>query len=304
MNIRQLACYVGLTWVLLACASTEFSIPAVTGSTDGARQPGKIIWHDLLTDTPAATRAFYAGLFGWEFQALDGINYTLIKHRGELIGGMVDQNQLPAEADISQWVALFSVSDVALATRRVREAGGTVFTPPTSLGERGTIAVVADPQGAVLALLETRYGDPPDTDGLPPAGRFLWNELWTGEVDAAARFYTGLVSLSSQPVRLEAGDEPVEYRILAAGERPRAGIRTRPVEDLDPRWVSYLRVTDEAEMKAILSRVDALGGQVVVPATARPEGGLVAVITGPSGAGIALQTWEPGQALAEGRESL
>lgn len=304
MSIRKLACYVGLSWVLIACASTEFSIPAVTGSTAGARQPGKIIWHDLLTDTPAATRAFYAGLFGWEFEPLDGVNYTLIKHQGELIGGMVDQNLLPTEADISQWVVLFSVSDVELATRRLREAGGTVFTPPTSLGERGTIAVVADPQGAVLALLETRDGDPPDTDGPPPAGRFLWDELWTGEVDTAARFYTELVSLSSQSFRLETGGESIEYRILAAGERPRAGVRSRPAQDMDPRWVSYLRVADEAQMTAILARVDSLGGQVLVPATARPEGGLVAIITGPSGAGIALQTWESGQVLAERRKSL
>lgn len=304
MRTRQLAGYLGLALVLTACASTEFSIPAVTGSTAGVRQPGKVIWHDLLTDTPAATRAFYSGLFGWEFEPLEGVNYTLIRHQGELIGGMVDQNQLPAAADISQWVVLFAVNDVELATRRLREAGGTVFTPPTSLGQRGTIAVVADPQGAVLALLETRDGDPPDEDDLPSAGRFLWNELWTGEVDAAARFYTSLVSLSVQSVPLETGGEPIEYRILAAGERPRAGVRSQPVEDLDPRWVSYLRVADEAEMTAILSRVGSLGGQVVVPATARPEGGLVAIITGPSGAGIALQTWEPGQALAKGRKSL
>ncbi len=299
-RVRFVLC-ISLGALLAACAGTQFSIPAVTDSA-GGHQPGKIIWHDLLTDTPGPTREFYAGLFQWEFEPLDGVNYTLIRHRGELIGGMVDQNLLPAKADISQWVVLLSVQDVQAATRRVRDAGGTVFTPPTSLGERGTIAVVADPQGAVLALLQTRDGDPPDRDGLPPAGRFLWDELWAEDVDAAADFYADLVSLAVQPLRLEAMGEQVDYRVLAAAGRPRAGVRSRPAEDIDPVWLSYIRVSDQDEMAAILSRVEPLGGRVVVPATPRPGGGLVAVITGPSGAGIALQTWEPGQMLAEGGE--
>jgi predicted enzyme related to lactoylglutathione lyase len=42
---------------------------------------------------------------------------------------------------------------------------------------------------------------------------------------------------------------------------------------------------------AITARVAGLGGQVIVEARSRPIGGEVAFIAGPSGAGIALQTW-------------
>lgn len=290
--------------VSLACTATQFSIPPVAQTADGSRLPGKVIWHDLLSDTPEQTRAFYGGLFGWEFRALPGgnINYEVIYHRGEAIGGMVDQNRLPAKADISQWVAVFSVADVEAAADSVRTSGGTVLTPPTSLGERGRIAVVVDSQGAVLALLETAGGDPEDGEGSPRSGEFLWNELWVGDVDKAGDFYRAVFPFSGEERSLAEGDTVVEYLVLKSAGRPRAGIRTSPGEDLQSSWVSYLRVADKQELDEILSKVEALGGTVLVPATPRPAGGVVAMIAGPSGAGIALQTWPPRQEIAQEEE--
>jgi predicted enzyme related to lactoylglutathione lyase len=66
------------------------------------------------------------------------------------------------------------------------------------------------------------------------------------------------------------------------------GIMPNPLEELGPVWVSYLRVEDPADIAA---NVEALGGYVIVEAQARSLGGEVAFIAGPSGAGIALQTW-------------
>jgi predicted enzyme related to lactoylglutathione lyase len=62
----------------------------------------------------------------------------------------------------------------------------------------------------------------------------------------------------------------------------------KPLDGLDPVWVSYIRVENPAQ---ITSRVADLGGRVIVEAQPRPLGGEVAFIAGPSGAGIALQTW-------------
>lgn len=290
--------------VSLACTATQFSIPPVAQTVDGSRLPGKVIWHDLLSDTPEQTRAFYGGLFGWEFRALpgDNINYEVIYHRGEAIGGMVDQNRLPTKADISQWVAVFSVTDVETAADDVRSSGGTVLTPPTSLGERGRIAVVVDSQGAVLALLETAGGDPADGEPSPASGEFLWNELWVGDVGKARDFYSAVFPFIGEARSLPEGDSVVEYMVLKSAGRPRAGIRTKPGDDLPSSWVSYLRVADQREMDEILSKVEALGGTVLVPATPRPAGGMVAMIAGPSGAGIALQTWPLRQDVAEQEE--
>lgn len=276
-----------------ACAATGFNIPPVTEATGDERLPGKLIWQDLLTDTPDKTEKFYSELFGWEFEPLArGINYTLIRHNGKLIGGMVDQNQLPVTADISQWVVAMSVTDVEKAVGLVASAGGTVFTPATSLGDRGDIAVVADPEGALLALLQTRGGDPADTTGMQAAtGDFLWRELWTTDAQRATDFYHQLAPFEETSLTLPMADTQIDYRVLKTAGRPRAGIRATPVPEMPPMWVSYLRVADQSELAVLLSRVPALGGEVLVPAVARPGGGHVAVIAGPSGAGIALQTW-------------
>jgi len=41
----------------------------------------------------------------------------------------------------------------------------------------------------------------------------------------------------------------------------------------------------------ITARVEELGGIVILDASPRPLGGEVAFVAGPSGAGVALQTW-------------
>ena len=182
-NIRLLLLQ-GSVLLLAACAVTSVNLPAVSDSPTVGRLPGKIIWHDLLTNDPGASQRFYGELFGWEFEAIGiasglkgNITYTLIRHHGQLIGGMIDTKALNNRTDMSQWVVLMSVDDIDEATRRFAAEGGSVLTPARDLQRRGRIAVVKDAEGALLALLETRDGDPADRE--PELGGFLWDELWT-----------------------------------------------------------------------------------------------------------------------------
>ena len=276
----------------LACAATRIDIPALSAGDDGAELPGKFVWHDLITDTPAQTRAFYQQLFGWEFRPLPaGINYEMIYHRGVAIGGMVDQTRLPVQVDISQWIPVLAVADVDAAAAYFHANDGTVFTPPTSLGERGRLAVVADPQQAVLALLQTDGRDPRDAEAQEGGGNFLWVELWTTDAARASGFYAGLAPYRQQTREMQVDTQTIDYHVLETAGRPRAGIRSKPIAELPPHWVSYLSVEGEDALAQILARVEGLGGRVLVPATPRAQGGSVALISGPSGAGIALQTW-------------
>lgn len=274
------------------CASLSVNMPAVTDDPTQARLPGKIIWHDLLTDAPKASKRFYGELFGWEFQELGidlgffrTINYTLIRHNGELIGGMIDQSRLDSEADISQWVVLVSVADIDQATEALEAAGGNVFTPPTDLADRGRIAVVADAQGALFAMLETKDGDPLDKE--PVNGGFLWDEIWSANIDDTTDFYKSIIDYDVEDRSVGAESA---YRFLNTEGMPRAGILANPVEGLKPLWVTYIKVEDPA---AITARVEELGGQILLEAQERDLGGQVALIAGPSGAGIALQSWSP-----------
>jgi predicted enzyme related to lactoylglutathione lyase len=294
MSNMRIALVLLFTFFMAACASLGVSLPSITESPTGERLPGKIIWRDLLTNDPAASQRFYSELFGWEFESIGETSnlrsnsaYTLIRHNGRLIGGMVDTLALNNRDDISQWVVLMAVEDLDARVAAVSANGGKVVAPPTDLQERGRLALVRDAEGALLGLLETRDGDPRDRD--PETGGFLWDELWTTDVRNAGAFYNKVAELSPDTVDIDTGQEtPVAYNLLRAGETPRVGVMLKPLDGLDPVWVSYIRVENPA---TITSRVADLGGRVIVEAQPRPLGGEVAFIAGPSGAGIALQTW-------------
>ncbi len=296
MSAKKIRVVSGLLGALLftACATVNIDLPAVTDTATGARLPGKIIWRDLLTHDPEASQRFYEELFGWEFENIGGASglksnsaYTLIRHDGRLIGGMIDTVALNGRNDISQWIVLMSVDDVESAAAKFSTSGGEVITPPTDLQRRGKVAVVGDAEGALLGLLQTRDGDPVDQS--PEIGEFLWDELWTSDVDGATVFYENVAGLEAADWDVDEDQAAgASYRLLKSGDTPRVGILPNPLEGLKPVWVSYIRVESP---DSITARVSELGGRVIVEAQARPLGGEVAFIAGPSGAGVALQTW-------------
>jgi predicted enzyme related to lactoylglutathione lyase len=277
--------------LVAACATVNVNLPPITEAPTGERHDGKVVWRDLLTNTPDETRRFYGELFGWEFEK-PGINigvggagtYTLIRHKGRLIGGIVDTVALGKSDNISQWVTTMAVTDIETAVDRVVDAGGIVMSPPESIGSRGRMALVEDPTGALFAMLQTSEGDPPDHE--PDHNGWLWDELWTNDVGKATDFYREVVGFQHTDHDIDDSDN--DYRVLKMNDTPRAGVLPNPFEGERPVWVNYLRVEDPS---AITARVESLGGKILVESQERPIGGEVAFIAGPSGAGVALQTW-------------
>lgn len=280
---------------MAGCATMSPDLPSITDEPTGSRHSGKVVWHDLLTTTPAESRKFYGDLFGWEF-AKPGIDigfggesaYMLIRHNGNLIGGMVDANALGKDENISQWITMISVSDINEAVANISNEGGKVLTPPKTLKSRGILSIVEDPTGAVFALIQAKDGDPADRE--PQHNDFLWDELWTDDVDQASDFYQSVVGYERDDHAITDTDR--SYRVLTNDDKPRAGVLANPFEGERPVWVNYIRVEDPA---AVTARVAALGGKILVESQPRDIGGTVAFIAGPSGAGIALQTWPPEQ---------
>ena len=69
------------------------------------------------------------------------------------------------------------------------------------VGDRGRLALGRDPQGANIALLQTRYGDPSDREAEP--AEFMWNELWTSDAEPARDFYQGVFGYQRRTAELE-----------------------------------------------------------------------------------------------------
>lgn len=268
-----------------ACASGGRQIPSMTPEPTGVYHVGKFVWYDLLTHRVAEVERFYGDLFGWQFEAGYGESgdFTLITHHGVRIGGIAFVDTLPGGVSRARWVPSLSVPDVDAAVKASQTAGGVVYFEAENLGQRGRFAVVADPQGAVLAYVRSTDGDPDDVEA--PDGGWLWTELWTRDLEAATSFYSFLVGFEVDTVDLSVVKD---YTVLRRDGLARAGVRRLPWEEVLPNWLPYVRVEDP---KAIADRVETLGGRVLIAPADSVRAGSAALIADPSGAVLAVQKW-------------
>jgi predicted enzyme related to lactoylglutathione lyase len=106
-------------------------------------------------DLPKA-RKFYESLFGWDLKDMPmpgGHSYTLIGV-GEGVGGgmMADPSVDP------HWLAYVGVDDVRAKTAQAKSLGATVLQDVMQVAEYGTMSVIRDPSGAVIALWQGKDG--------------------------------------------------------------------------------------------------------------------------------------------------
>jgi predicted enzyme related to lactoylglutathione lyase len=108
----------------------------------------------------------------------------------------------------------------------------------------------------------------PDTSGMssshdPPAGKIIWNDLVTEDLDAAKRFYGGLFGWTFQDDTTSYSGEP--YALAKSGNVYVAGLLSVPPRrdgQKVSRWVPYVSVPD---VDAAIDRVSAAKGGVPVP---------------------------------------
>jgi uncharacterized protein len=266
--------------LLVACTEVPV-LPPISDS--GTTLPGKMVWRDLITPAPSASRDFYHALLGWDFEALGDSGYSLIRHDGVLIGGMADANRIGTTVRSAIWLNAISVSDIDAAVRAAEKAGGRVVRGPGNLSRRGKVAVVMDAEGAVFQLVHSPTGDP--VDGEPLMNQWLWTELISEDPAAASTFYENVAGYTTEAGPAKAVDS---YRLLMSGGKARAGILENPFDDTRAAWIPYVRVADATEMA---TRAAELGARIVVAPSPDVRNGTVALILDPSGAPLALQQW-------------
>jgi predicted enzyme related to lactoylglutathione lyase len=114
--------------------------------------PGALCWNELATKDVDTAKSFYAGLFGWSMEDLDGGAYTIIQNGDKGNGGIRAQSEQEAGVP-PNWLAYFAVEDCDASVSTAGELGATTLVPPMDLEiAEARIAVIADPQGAAGAL--------------------------------------------------------------------------------------------------------------------------------------------------------
>ena len=114
---------------------------------------GHVAWFDITTTNLNQSKAFYAGLFGWEFTSTKGAENLAAEI---LSGGRPIGSLRVAEGKISPYdgVVYIQVKDMSASCAKAKELGGTIPPGfPFNLNdERGAIALVADPAGHPIGM--------------------------------------------------------------------------------------------------------------------------------------------------------
>lgn len=122
------------------------SMPTTTGM-----QPGWSTWNEVLSDDPAASARFFAGVFGWktEESEMGGVGKYIIFTDGkeQVAGAMKAPDGVPPH-----WLSYWATNDLDRSLAKVKERGGQVPMPPMNIPNIGRVAVAVDPTGATFAL--------------------------------------------------------------------------------------------------------------------------------------------------------
>jgi uncharacterized protein len=114
-------------------------------------QEHRFFWMEYLAGDTAAALEFYTGLLGYQSEitdVVDGKPYQVLR-RGRARAGLL---LAPPRGVRPTWLAYVLVKDPASLAARAESLGGRVLLAPRPDLRKGTLAIVADPSGAALAL--------------------------------------------------------------------------------------------------------------------------------------------------------
>jgi len=121
-----------------------------------ANEPGALTWNENMSRNFEGNKAFYHEVFGYDYSDIggDGMQYATLDLAGRPAGGIgaIGPEQ-PAETP-AYWLPYFAVADADATVAKTTELGGRVIAPPWDT-PYGRMAVVADDQGAVFAIMKS-----------------------------------------------------------------------------------------------------------------------------------------------------
>jgi predicted enzyme related to lactoylglutathione lyase len=110
------------------------------------------LWTELFTHNLEKAADFYEKLLGYTVESLDTgvqVPYYVFRTEGKGRAGML---KIPWDNVSPAWLPYVRVSDTKALVAQVEGLGGKVLFAPREEARKGTVAIVADPRGAAVAL--------------------------------------------------------------------------------------------------------------------------------------------------------
>jgi predicted enzyme related to lactoylglutathione lyase len=243
-------------------------------------QQGKLVWADLYTGDVEASLKFYQNTFGWTVKAFakESAKYHILYEGEQAIAGVLARDSKRNKTDNALWVGSIDTDNVASRSELAAKNNASIIMAPHQFKLYGKRAVLADPQGGIIALLEV---DLTNKNHKKITNKWDWAQLFSTNTKQAALFYQDAFDYT-----IESINEKDDNFFLIQADMVQASIVKLPASfEQRDRWVNFIEVSN---IDTILSKATSNGATVIY----QPADKGLAIISDPNGALLGLTQQE------------
>jgi predicted enzyme related to lactoylglutathione lyase len=232
-------------------------------------EPGKFCWAELATTDSKKAKAFYSEVLGWKTAdepAGPDMVYTMCLVGGQKVAAMFEKKDEQPHWNI--YVSVQSADDTA---KKAAALGSKVLAQPFDVFDAGRMAVIEDPQGAIINIWQPKKH--PGFDLVGETGATAWFELLAKNTAVAEKFYTGLFGWTAKKGSMPDGSGYTEWHVGATGVGGMMQI-AKEWGHVPPHWYTYFEVAD---VDTTCARITKHGGKVTMGPENIPNVGRVAM---------------------------
>lgn len=261
---------------LLACSIT-FTTEVVANENQEQELSinGQLIWADLYSANVDASINFYNNTFGWTTKVFGKKSGKYhIFYDGELpIAGLLARNAQRGKTEKALWIGSIAQNKISSTVEIASENNATIILKAHHFELYGERAVLADPSGGVIALLNI---DKNKKNKI--STKWNWAQLFSIDTEASANFYRDTFNFTLNEI-----SENSETFFLLNNDNYLASIVKLPESfEQRNRWVNFLNVTD---LNQIIEKAKSNGAEIIYAPKDNQD---LAILADPNGALIGL----------------
>ena len=123
----------------------------------------KVVHFEIPADDVTRAREFYGGVFGWQLQEMQEMDYTLVETvpvdqetQLPLEPGAINGGLMKRTAETPAPVLTVDVQSIDISLKEIEAAGGSTVQSRTEIPGMGAFAYFEDSEGNVVGLWETQ----------------------------------------------------------------------------------------------------------------------------------------------------
>lgn len=243
------------------------------------QQQGKLVWSDLYSSDIDASTEFYHKTFGWTVKKFGKNNdrYHIFYDGVTPIAGVLSRESRRNKTEKALWIGSFTTNNVQTVVKKATEQKATVIIKPHDFRLYGKRAVIADPQGGIIALLEL---NPSNAQHKKISHKWQWAQLFSTDTSDAAAFYQHSLGFETEEI-----DNKKSYYLSQQGQIQASVVKLPASFEQRDRWVNFMEVDD---LPALLKKVQENGGEIIYQPNKNEQ---LAIISDPNGALLGLTAW-------------